>query len=78
MDILKFLQGKKTYILVAAALGVAGAYVAGVIDEATANTALAVLGFGSIATLRAGIVNSLAQAKKPADPVAPPPAPPAA
>lgn len=61
--ILKFLQGKKTYILVACALVVAGMDLSGVIDDGAANTALAVLGFGSVATLRAGIVNALAQAK---------------
>lgn len=67
MDILKFLQGKKTYILVAAALVVAGLHLAGVLDEGAANTALTVLGFGGIATLRAGIVNALAKAKESPD-----------
>ena len=81
MEILTFLKGKKTYILVACGLAVAALHVLGVIDETTANTALTVLGLGSVATLRAGIVNALALAKgetAEAAVVEPPAAPPAA
>lgn len=63
MAVLKFLRGKKTYILVGAAFVVAGLHLIGVIDEDSANTALGVLGLGSIATLRAGIAAALAAAK---------------
>jgi hypothetical protein len=63
MNVLTFLRGKKTYILVACALAVAGLDLIGVINDASANTALVVLGFGTVATLRAGIMNALAKAK---------------
>ena len=61
--VLTFLRGKKTYILVACALAVAGLDMTGVIDDGSANTALTVLGFGGLATLRAGVTSALAQAK---------------
>ena len=63
MGVLKFLRGKKTYILVGAALVVAAGHMVGLLDVDSTNTALAVLGFGSIATLRAGIVAALAASK---------------
>lgn len=75
-NVLEFLRGKKTYLMVAGALVVAGLHMLGVIEEGATTTALAVLGFGGLATLRAGIVNALAQAK--ADKAETPPAPPAA
>ena len=62
-SILTFLRGKKTYILIACALAVSGMDMTGLIDDGSANTALTVLGFGSLATLRAGITTALAQAK---------------
>lgn len=63
MTLLALFRGSKTYILVAGGLVVAGLHLAGLIGDDTANTTLAVLGFGSLATLRAGITNALAQAK---------------
>ena len=83
-QILTFLRGKKTYILVACGLAVSAFDMTGMITDNTANTALAALGFGSLATLRAGIVNALAQAKLADAPAAsapaaaPAPVPPAA
>lgn len=61
--VLTFLRGKKTYILVAGALVVAGLDMGGLVSDSSANMALSVLGFGGLATLRAGITNALAQAK---------------
>lgn len=76
---LTFLRGKKTYILVACGLVVGALDVTGTIDDATANTALTFLGLGTVATLRAGITNALAQAKAQGAAAAPPaPAKPAA
>jgi hypothetical protein len=70
MDILTFLKGKKTYILVACGLAVAAAHHLGVLDEDTANSALTLLGIGTVATLRAGI-SSLLGNKDAADSPAP-------
>ncbi|MDP1795903.1 MAG: hypothetical protein Q8K78_00400 [Planctomycetaceae bacterium] len=64
MNALKFLQGKKTYIVVAGALIVTGVHLVGLIDLETTEMALVALGFGGLATLRAGIVNALKQAKE--------------
>lgn len=63
MDVLTFLRGKKTYILVGCGLVVGALHSVGVIDDSAANTALGFLGLGALATLRAGIQNALAQAK---------------
>ena len=63
MDVLKFLRGKKTYILVAGALIVTAVHLVGIIDLETTEMALVALGFGGLATLRAGIQNALAQGK---------------
>ena len=63
MGLLNLFRGSKTYILVACGLIVAGLHLAGLISDEAANTTLAVLGFGSLATLRAGITNALAAAK---------------
>ncbi len=52
---MNFLEGKKTYILAVAALVIIGANLLGFVDEVTANTLLAVLGFGSVISLRAAI-----------------------
>ena len=73
MKVLTFLQGKKTYILVACALVVAGLHVGGVLDTDSTNIALAALGMGSLATLRSAITTMLAQRGS-----VPPTAPPAA
>ena len=50
-----FLRGKKTFILVALALVVLGLKLAGIVDDATANTILTALGLGSLATLRLAV-----------------------
>lgn len=63
MDVLKFLKGKKTYILVASALIVTGVHLVGLIDLESTEMALVALGFGGLATLRSGIQNALAQAR---------------
>ena len=55
---LQKLQGKKTYLVAAAALGVTGAYILGFIGVDTANTILTLLGFGGLITLRAGITKT--------------------
>lgn len=47
------LRGKKTYILATCGAIVVFAKLAGWFDEETANTLLALLGFGSFATLHA-------------------------
>lgn len=73
MDVLTFLKGKKTYILVACGLAVSGLHHLGVLDEDTANTALGVLGIGSIATLRAGIAALLKKDDAPVVSVRPAP-----
>ena len=79
MDVLTYLRGKKTYSLVACALGVVALNLTGLLDDTATNMALAALGFGGLATLRAGIVNALAQAKAEAAAAQKPnPAPPAA
>ena len=59
MNVLKFLQGKKTYILVATGLVVAGLHLVGLLDSETTNTALGFLGLGTVATLRSAIKNLL-------------------
>jgi hypothetical protein len=63
MELVKLFRGSKTYILVACGLVVAGLHLSGMISDEAANTSLTVLGFGGLATLRAGISNALAQAK---------------
>lgn len=57
-SVLEFLSGKKTYLQAAAGVAVIGAYLFGLLDQETAGTLVAALGFGSIATLRAGISKS--------------------
>lgn len=60
--ILAFINGKKTYILVALGLTVQSVNLLGYLDESTSNTILAYLGLGTIATLRAGIAKLLTDA----------------
>ncbi len=57
-DVLEFLKGKKTYVLAVAGAVVMGLWMAGVLDQEAADALLAMLGFGSIAALRAGIQKS--------------------
>jgi hypothetical protein len=74
--ILTFISGKKTYILVALGLIVQSAHSLGYLHEDAANTILACVGLGSIATLKAGLQRMLVEAlaATPPDPPAPPPA----
>lgn len=53
--LLDLLKGKKTYLTMAAAAGVFLAAQLNYIDVESANTALTLLGFGGIVTLRAAI-----------------------
>ncbi len=53
IELIKFLQGKKSYIISALAFGVQAAFVMGYIDEATRNSLLQLLGAGAIATVSA-------------------------
>ena len=55
MKVIEFLSGKKTYVLTGAGVLVVGLWMYGVVTLEQANYALAALGFGSIAALRAGI-----------------------
>ena len=50
----EFLSGKKTYIMTGLGTIVLGLWMFGVITTEQANYAVAALGFGSIASLRAG------------------------
>ncbi len=56
--ILELLSGKKTYLVSAAGLAVIGLWMAGMIDTAIAEKALAALGFGAAIALRAGVAKS--------------------
>lgn len=49
-----FLKGKKTFLIASAAGLVVALKLSGVVDEETANTVLTLLGFGGLATLKAG------------------------
>ena len=53
--IIEFLKGKKTYIQSGIALVVIALWMGGYIDEVTAAPILAMLGFGSAISLKAGI-----------------------
>ena len=55
---MEFLPGYKTYILAILGGAVVAAKLAGLIDEEMATTILAGLGFGTAATLRAGVAKS--------------------
>ena len=52
---MNYLSGKKTYILAVAALLTIGASFFGFIDADSANTLLAVFGFGGLITLRSAL-----------------------
>jgi len=52
---MNFLSGKRTYILAAAALLTIAGNLLGYVDADTANTLLAILGFGGLITLRAAV-----------------------
>lgn len=60
MNVLKLLSGKKTYILAGGGIVVVAGYMLGLLDKDTADTALAALGFGSVATLRVAIAKQAA------------------
>jgi len=52
---MKLLSGYKTYLYVAVASGVFAAHLLGFINDAIYQQALAFLGFGSVAALRAAV-----------------------
>jgi len=52
---MKLLSGYKTYLCVAVASGVFAAHLLGFINDAIYQQALAFLGFGSVAALRAAV-----------------------
>lgn len=52
---LKFLSGKKTYLMAAAGAVVQGLVWAGVLTQEQATPILGILGFGAAAALRAGL-----------------------
>jgi hypothetical protein len=54
MKVVEFLSGKKTYIMTGLGTIVVGLWMFGLITLEQANYAVAALGFGSIAALRAG------------------------
>jgi hypothetical protein len=54
-NMIDLLKGKRTYLLVVAAFAVIAGYLFGWIDQTTADVILPILGFGSVASLRAGI-----------------------
>ena len=58
MQIIGFLKGKKTYILSALGAVIAFAYFMGWVDYQIAEQLLALLGFCSLAALRAGVNKS--------------------
>ena len=54
INIIEWLRGKKSYIFAALGALAVFAKLVGLIDEATMNTLLALLGFGGLAALKAG------------------------
>lgn len=52
---MKILKGKKTYILAGLAIACVVAHTAGFLDVEAYQTIMTILGFGSIATLRASV-----------------------
>lgn len=58
MDLLKQLQGKKTYLVGAVLFIVAGAKAAGLIDPEIADQILTFLGSAGLLTLRAAVAKS--------------------
>ena len=68
-NILAFLQGKKTYIMVAAGLLTLIAMKLGYITSNTADTLFLFEGFGSIAALRAAVTNEVNNAFDQLEPV---------
>lgn len=54
---LKFLAGKKTYLMALAGAVVQGLVWAGVLTQEQANPMLGMLGFGAAAALRAGVAS---------------------
>lgn len=55
---MELLSGYKTYILATIGALISGLGFAGVIDPETVTTLLGLLGFGTAATLRAGVAKS--------------------
>jgi hypothetical protein len=58
IDLLSYLDGKRTYLLSFAAGIVLALRMSGLIDEAVANQILAVMGVTGMATLRAGVAKA--------------------
>lgn len=58
LDLIKFLSGRKTYIVSALALVVVGLWMFGLIDQDAAEKMLATLGVSGVITLRAAIAKS--------------------
>lgn len=58
LDILKFLSGKKTYIVSVLALGVIALWLFGVIEQEAAEKMLTALGVSGMITLRAAIAKA--------------------
>ena len=54
-NLVEFLKGKKTYIVVGLGLVVLALKVTGVLDSTIADSILVALGMGGLATLRLGI-----------------------
>lgn len=50
-----YLKGYRTYIFAALGAATVGAFFLGLVDQATANMLLGLLGFGGMASLRAAI-----------------------
>ncbi len=68
--ILTFLSGKKTYLSGGLALVVLGLFLFGVIDQVTAEKAIAALGLAGMISLRAAIAKSDAKTAETAQQVA--------
>lgn len=56
--VLGWLSGKKTYLIAVATILVAGLHTVGYVTDSGYNAALALLGAGGLAALRAGVTKS--------------------
>ena len=65
MPTLSTLSGSKTYILTGAGIILTVLYILKVIDVEQWTAGMGLLGFGSIATLRAGVAKSGPESQKP-------------